>query len=152
MRPCDWHWTNRAAHIEALIRTGEVEDLLATPGTTFAALWFDIGDDDIQVPNDYARSVKARLKSRGIPADRFHYESFSLPVPDKKAFARDLEAAHERLEKEHSHDLLGSLPKDYQMPNEGQHVPRAIAKAIYSINYFLGDRTASLRIRSCDSR
>ena len=125
-----------AAHIEALIRTGEVEDLLATPGTTFAALLIDIGDGDIQIPNDYARSLKTRLKSRGIPEDRFHYESFSLSVPDKGA----LDAAREQLKKEASPGALGSLPKDYQMPHEGQHIPRAIAKATYSINYYLGDR------------
>jgi excinuclease ABC subunit C len=36
-----------AAHIEALIRTGEIEDLLAAPGASFAALLIDIGDVDI---------------------------------------------------------------------------------------------------------
>ncbi|MBE0546077.1 MAG: hypothetical protein IH627_00115 [Rubrivivax sp.] len=134
-----------AAYVEALLRTGEVEDRLATPGTTFAALLIDIGDDDIQVPGDYARSLKQRLKSRGIPQERFHFESVSLSVPDAKAFARDLDAAREHVRKEqqgwqHSHDLLGTLPKGFRMPQEGQHVPRAIAKAIYSINYFLGER------------
>ena len=129
-----------AAHIEALLRTGEVEDLLATPGTTFAALLIDIGDGDIQVPNDYARSLKSRLESRGIPANRFQYESFSLSVPDKNSFARDLEAVREHLKKDGSRDPSGSLPKDLPMPQEGQHVPRAIAKAIYSTNYYLGER------------
>ena len=81
-----------AAYVEALVRTGEIEDLLATPGTTFAALLIDIGEDDIQVPNDYARSLNTRLKSRSIPVDRFQYESFSLAVPDKSSFARDLDA------------------------------------------------------------
>lgn len=130
-----------AAHIEALIRTGEVEDLLATPGATFAALLIDIGDDDIQVPNDYARSLVTRLKSRGIPEDRFHYESMSLTVPDKSSFARDVDAARVQFKREHpAHDLIGTVPKDYPMPQQGQHVPRAIAKAIYSINYFQGER------------
>jgi hypothetical protein len=129
-----------AAYIEALIRTGEVEDLLATPGTTFAALLIDIGDDDIQIPNDYARSLSTRLKSRGIPADRFHYESFALSVPDKNAFARDLDAAREQLKNDHAQAPLSSLPKDYQMPQAGHHVPRAIAKGIYAINYYLGER------------
>ena len=129
-----------AAHIEALLRTGEVEDLLATPGTTFAALLIDIGDGDIQIPNDYARSLKARLKSRGIPENRLQYESISLAVPDKSSFARDLEAVREQLKKDGSRDPSGSLPKDAPMPSEGQHIPRAIAKAIYSTNYYLGER------------
>ena len=103
-----------AAYIEALLRTGEIEDLLASPGTAFAALLIDIGDDDIQVPDDYARSMKARLKSRGIPEGRFHYESVSLAVPHKAA--------------------LGKLPKDASLPQAGEHIPRAIAKAIFTLN------------------
>ena len=136
-----------AAHIEALLRTGEIEDLLAAPGATFAALLIDIGDADIQIPNDYARSLKARLRSRGIPEDRFHYESIALSIPDKKDFLRDLEAARAQVKKDRSGDLLGSLPKDFQMPREGEHVPRAIAKAIGSINYHLGDRKLDTALR-----
>ena len=107
-----------AAHIEALLRTGEIEDLLATPGTAFAALLIDIGDDDVQVPDDYARSMKARLKSRGIPEERFHYESVSLAVPDKAA--------------------LGKLGKDATLPKAGEHIPRAVAKAIFTLNSAAG--------------
>lgn len=129
-----------AAYIEALFRTGEIEDLLAAPGTGCAALLIDIGEDDIQIPNDYGRSLATRLKSRGIPAERFHYESFALSVPDKSTFARELEAAREPLLKGGGQDAWGNLPKDYQMPQASQHVPRAIAKGIYAINYYTGDR------------
>ena len=108
-----------AAYIEALIRTGEVEDLLATPGTRFAALLIDIGDDDLLVPGDYARSLKARLKSRGISTDCFHYESLVLAVPEQAA--------------------LGKLPKGTALPKAGEHVPRAIAKAIFALNAEAGD-------------
>ena len=102
-----------AAHIEALIRTGEIEDQLATPGTSFAALMIDIGDDDIQVPGDYARSMNTRLKSRGIPADRFQYEALALAVPESAK--------------------LGKLPKGTTLPKAGEHIPRAIAKAIFNL-------------------
>jgi Tubulin like len=129
-----------AAYIEALIRTGEVEDLLATPGATFAALLIDVGDDDIQIPNDYARSLRTRLKSRGIPADRFHYESFALSVPDKSTFVQNLDAVREQIKKSGGKDSLVNLPKDFSMPQAGQHAPRAIAKGIYAINYHLGER------------
>ena len=101
-----------AAYIEALLRTGEIEDLLATPGTAFAALLIDIGDDAVMVPNDYARSLKARLASRGIPVERFHYESVVLAVPEKGA--------------------LPKLPKGAVLPQAGEHVPRAVAKAIFA--------------------
>jgi hypothetical protein len=103
-----------AAYIEALIRTGEIEDMLAEPGARFAALLIDIGEDDIQIPNDYARSLKVRLRSRGIPEECFHYESISLPVPDKSK--------------------LPKLPKGVAVPQAGEHIPRAIAKAIYALN------------------
>ena len=58
--------------------------------------------------------MKARLKSRGIPEERFHYESVSLPMPDKAA--------------------LGKLTKVASMPQAGEHIPRAIAKAIFTLN------------------
>jgi len=102
-----------AAYIEALIRTGEIEDQLATPGTSFAALMIDIGDDDIQVPGDYARSMNTRLKSRGIPTDRFRYEALELAVPEPAK--------------------LGKLPKGTLLPKTGEHIPRAIAKAIFKL-------------------
>lgn len=108
-----------AAYIEALIRTGEVEDLLATPGTRFAVLLIDIGEDDLLVPGDYARSLKARLKSRGISTDGFHYESMVLAMPDSAA--------------------LGKLPKGTALPKAGEHVPRAIAKAILALNAEAGE-------------
>jgi hypothetical protein len=108
-----------AAYIEALLRTGEIEDLLAEPGAHFAALLIDIGEDDIQVPNDYARSLKVRLRSRGIPEERFHYESISLPVPDKSK--------------------LPTMPKGVALPQAGEHIPRAIAKAIFNLNTKGGD-------------
>ena len=103
-----------AAHIEALIRTGEIEDLLAAPGASFAALLIDIGDDDIMVPDDYARSLKSRLRSRGIPAERFHYESVALTVPEASA--------------------LLELSKGAALPKAGEHIPRAIAKATFGLN------------------
>ncbi len=100
-----------AAYMEALVRTGEIEDLLAIEGTTFSALMLDIGDDDTLVPDDYARSLKTRLVSRGIDPSRFHYESINLSVPEKSA--------------------LGTIPKGTKLPKAGEHIPRSIAKAIF---------------------
>ncbi len=129
-----------AVYIEALFRTGEIEDLLARPGTSCAALLIDIGDEDIQIANDYARSLAARLKSRGVLADRFHYESLALSIPEKSVFARELDAVREQLKRDGADDTWSSLPKDYALPQAGQHVPRAIAKGICAINYYRGDR------------
>ena len=49
------------AYIEALLRTGEIEDLLTDPRATFAAMIVDIGDQDMGVVTDYAHSFKKRL-------------------------------------------------------------------------------------------
>jgi hypothetical protein len=100
-----------AAYMEALVRTGEIEDLLAIEGATFSALMLDIGDDDTLVPSDYARSLKTRLISRGIDPTRFHYESINLSIPEKSA--------------------LGTIPKGAKLPKAGDHIPRSIAKAVF---------------------
>jgi Tubulin like len=116
-----------AAYVEALIRTGEIEDLLATPGTSFAALLIDIGDDDIQVPGDYARSMNTRLKLRGIPIERFHYDGLALPVPDAAA--------------------LGKLPKGAALPKAGEHIPRAIAKTAFTLATTTGERPLAVALQ-----
>ena len=100
-----------AAYMEALVRTGEIEDLLAIDGATFSALMLDIGDDDTLVPSDYARSLKTRLISRGIDPTRFHYESINLSIPEKSA--------------------LGTIPKGAKLHKAGDHIPRSIAKAVF---------------------
>src|ERR1700740_1897515 len=71
------------AYVEALLRTGEIEDLLADPRATCAAMMLDIGDQDMGVVTDYANSFKKRLESRGIPSDRFQYQAIALSVPSK---------------------------------------------------------------------
>ena len=53
-----------AAYVEALLRTGEIEDHLADPRATFAALVVDIGDQDMGIAQDYAASFVKRLESR----------------------------------------------------------------------------------------
>lgn len=85
-----------AVYVEALLRTGEIEDNLVNDGTTFATLLVDVGDGDIQVANDYARSFKSRLASRGIPADRFHHESVVLASAEAKNRLDEIRAPLER--------------------------------------------------------
>ena len=57
-----------AAYVEALLRTGEIEDHLADPRATFAAMVVDIGEQDMALAQDYAASFIKRLESRGIPS------------------------------------------------------------------------------------
>ena len=101
-----------AAYVEALLRTGEIEDLLTAPGAVCAALLIDIGDDALHIPDDYARSLKARLRSRGIPDERFHYESVALTLPGEATLAK--------------------VRPDAPMLRAGAHIPRAVAKAMFT--------------------
>lgn len=88
-----------AVYVEALLRTGEVEDNLVNEGTTFSTLLVDVGDGDIQVANDYARSFKTRMASRGIPADRFNHESVVLAPGDASKRLDDVRVSLERFAK-----------------------------------------------------
>ena len=115
-----------AVYVEALLRTGEIEDLLVDPGATFAALVIDIGDDDMSLAQDYGASFTKRLEARGIPTERFLFQSISLPVPTEKelvsALGKSLKAGKAE----------PYLTKGFKMPKPGEHFPRAIAKAIYA--------------------
>lgn len=129
-----------AAYVEAMIRTGEIEDALVAEGSSFAALLIDIGEDDMFVPSDYARSLSSRLATRGIPADRFHYESVLLEMPDTAGFAKELEAVRAPFKAANGQDLIAKLPQGFEVPKAGQHTPRAIAKALGAMRAYLGDK------------
>lgn len=127
-------------YIEALLRTGEVEDNLVPEGASLAALLIDIGDDDVQIPNDYARSMKSRMAQRNIPADRYHYEFFNLDLPGKGDFSKKLDAVRAPFEAAGGTNLISKLPADFELPKRGRHVPRAVAKAAAAFGLYLDDR------------
>ncbi len=129
-----------AVYVEAVLRTGEIEDNLTLAGTTLATLVVDIGDDDVQVANDYARSFKSRLVSRKVAAEKFHHESVTLATPDAAAFAKKLEAVRPLYTVAGGEDLLPELPQAFHMPKPGEHTPRAIAKAIAAFGSYLDDK------------
>lgn len=129
-----------AVYVEALLRTGEIEDNLTRDGTAFASLLVDIGDDDIQIANDYARSFKSRLASRNVPADKYHHESVVLAVPDATTFAEKVAAVRPALTAAGAETQLPKLPKAFAMPKSGGHTPRAIAKAVAVFGCSLDDK------------
>lgn len=142
-----------AAYIEALLRTGEVEDLLADPRATFAAMVVDIGDQDMGVAIDYANSFKQRLQSRGIAADRFNFQAVALPVPDRQEFFEGLNRTREFLKLEYPRyywnpNFESYVSHKYQMPPAGSHFPRLVAKGIYANAYYAGDRPMDKALRS----
>ena len=142
-----------AAYVEALLRTGEIEDHLADPRATFAALVVDIGDQDMSLAQDYASAFLKRLESRGIPTDRFQFQAMPLPVPSKTDFFEGMNRTREFLKLEYPRyywnpNFESYVPKKYEMPEAGSHFPRAVAKAIYANAYYAGERPMDVALRA----
>ena len=134
-----------AGYVDGLLRTGEIEDLLEDPKARFAALVVDIGDDDLYQVRDYADAFVDRLKERGIPPERFHFQAIGLDVPDRKDLFATLRRMREHLKLEYPRYYWNPnyepwLPSNIELPKAGEHMPRAVAKAIYAQAYYDGDR------------
>jgi hypothetical protein len=140
-------------YVEALLRTGEIEDHLDDPRATFAALVVDIGDQDMSLAQDYAAAFVKRLESRGIPSDRFLFLAIPLPVPSKAEFFEGMNRTREFLKIEYPRyywnpNFESYVPKKYEMPEPGSHFPRAVAKAIYANAYYAGERPMDVALRA----
>lgn len=134
--------------IDALIRTGEVEDMLEDQRARFTALAVDIGDQDSHGLKDYAHGFAGRLEGRGIPTGRAQIRTVGLEVPSKDTLLESLGNYPKYLDKEYPR-YFGSpngdgpwLPSDIEVPEAGDHFPRAIAKAIYGREYYEGGPVA----------
>ena len=106
------------------------------------ALVVDIGDDDTGIATDYAASFKKRLLSRGIPAERFHFEAVALPPPSETLTA-DLAKSVEFLKGKADKLAIGPLsaqPAERLTLDANGHAPRALAKAVYADAYYGGER------------
>ena len=134
-----------ALYVDAMLRTGEIEDFLEDPRGRFAALIVDIGEDGMQQAKDYAAGFADRLKSRNIPLDRFQFQSVSLDVPSRDDMFGTLRRMREFLKLEYPRYYWNPnyepwLPNDTVMPKANEAFPRAIAKAVYAKAYYDGDR------------
>lgn len=143
-----------AAYIEALLRTGEIEDLLAEDSrATCAMMIVDIGQQDMEVAIDYANSFKKRLASRGVDSDRFNFQAIALSVPERDEFFEGLNRTREFLKLEYPRyywnpNFESYVSHKYEMPDEGSHFPRLVAKGIYANAYYAGDRPMEAAINS----
>lgn len=140
-------------YIEALLRTGEIEDMLTDPRATFAAMVVDIGDQDMGIVNDYANAFKKRLATRGIPAERFQFQALALPVPEKDEFYEGMNRTREYLKVEYPRyywnpNFESYVPHKYVMPEAGNHFPRAVAKGIYANAYYAEERPMDVALRN----
>jgi hypothetical protein len=127
--------------LEALIRTGEIEDMLDDPRARFTGLSIDIGDQDQHELKQYMGGFNDRLKSRDIPTDRAQIRAISLDVPEKDELSSSLNRWREFLKMEYPRYYWNPnyepwLPGDMELPKEGESIPRAISKAIYGHYYY----------------
>ncbi|SAL75378.1 hypothetical protein AWB68_04758 [Caballeronia choica] len=130
-----------AAYVEALLRTGEIEDLLEDPRARFAAMVVDIGEQDMGVVTDYAGGFRKRLESRGIPQERFLFQAISLEVPSKEDLFNTTSRMREFLKLEYPRyywnpNYESWVNRNLPLPKAGDHFPRAVAKAIYAKAYY----------------
>jgi len=140
--------------VDALLRTGEIEDLLEDKRARFTALSVDIGDQDQQQFRNYGQGFLERLEGRDIPAERAQIRSISMEVPSRDDLFAKLRRYREYLKIEYPRYYWNPnyepwLPEDVEMPEadrgrmvEGttvastEHIPRAVAKAIYNTEYY----------------
>jgi hypothetical protein len=148
-----------AQMVDALIRTGEIEDMLEDPRARFTALAVDIGDEDLKELQEYATGFTTRLQERGIPPDRAQLRTVGMAVPSREELMGSLRRYREFLKMEFPryywnpnyepwlpsdvHIPKGSGPHHLQLerPELDEHFPRAVAKAIYGRAYYDEPRT-----------
>ncbi|GAN77151.1 hypothetical protein [Acidisphaera rubrifaciens] len=142
-----------ALYVDAMLRTGEVEDMLEDPRARFAALIVDVGEEGMQQAKDYADGFGDRLRSRGIPEDRFMFQAISLEVPTRDEMFNTLRRMREFLKLEYPRYYWNPnyepwLPNSTEMPKVGEEIPRAVAKALYARAYYDGDKPMDVALSS----
>ena len=135
-----------AVYVEALLRTGEIEDYLVEPDARFAAMVVDIGGgEDMEIAKDYAAAFVKRLESRQIPTERFQFQGVSLPMPPAGELAAGMEETRDFLKLKAPGSSCSPKLESVEtgqsvVPEAGEHVSRAIAKTIYADACYAGDR------------
>lgn len=136
-----------AVYVEALLRTGEIEDMLADPDARFAALVVDLGDEDMGIAADYGHAFRSRLTTRGIPTERFQFQAIALPAPSDAlldGLAQSLSVLKEVpsiVASGHS-GTGGARPS---APVDG-HASRAVAKAVLADALYGAERPLGIAI------
>ena len=112
-----------AQMVEALIRTGEIEDMLEDSRARFTGLAVDIGDQDLHELREYA-TASSRLEERGIPTDRAQIRTVALEVPAQEDLMASLNRYREFLKMEYPRYYWNPnyepwLPGDTELPEAG---------------------------------
>lgn len=120
------------ADVIAGLATQHRDDLTSGNGGRFTALAVDIGDQDLG-PVDEAATL--------LNADDVQIRTVALGVPTRQDLMGSLNRYREYLKMEYPRYYWNPnyepwLPSDLEIPSEGSHIPRALAKAIYGSDYY----------------
>ncbi|NJR66042.1 MAG: hypothetical protein HC772_13130 [Leptolyngbyaceae cyanobacterium CRU_2_3] len=102
----------------------------------FTALAVDIGDQDL---------LQVEALAKTLPSDRTQVRTLALEVPSRDQLFGSLRRYREYLKLEYPRYYWNPnyepwLPDTIEIPQAGEHFPRAIAKAIYGKAYYEGER------------
>lgn len=108
----------------------------ADEDTGFAALAVDIGDQEL---------AGVREMAGKLPDSAANVETVALEVPSRDDLFNTLRRMREFLKLEYPRYYWNPnyepwLPSKTKLPEEGDHFPRAVAKAIYAKSYYDGER------------
>jgi hypothetical protein len=122
-----------ASVIEQLLQRPP-KGFLEDPRTRFTALAVDIGDQDLQ-------PVREAAAAAVLPEERAQVRTVDLGVPSKDDFFASLRRYREYLKIEYPRYYWNPnyepwLPEDVELPEAGDHFPRAVSKGIYNREYY----------------
>lgn len=120
---------NVIAHLVGDAPAGFLED----PQTRFTALAIDIGDQELRAVREAARR---------LPMDRSQVRTVALKAPDREDLFGNLRRYREFLKVEYPRYYWNPnyepwIPSDVNLPPAGDHF-RALAKAVYGVDYYQG--------------
>ncbi len=137
-----------ATHVVGIGRAGAgaITEILRSlePGAPkVTALAIDIGDQDL---------AELRALAASLPPERAEVTTVALDVPPREALFDALRRYREFLTLEYPlyrwrPDDSSWLPPTVELPEAGNHVKRAVAKAIYGHAYYSGPRTMERTLR-----
>jgi len=120
------------AEFIAQIMRQSSDNFLQDSRKRFTALAVDIGDQDL---------LQVQELAKNLPSDRAQVRTLALEVPSRDELFGSLRQYREYLKLEYPRyywnpDYEPWLPENVEIPQAGEHFPRAIAKAIYGKAYY----------------
>ncbi len=137
-----------ATHVVGIGRAGaraiaETISALEPGAPKMLALAVDIGDQDLR---------DLRALASATPPDRAEVITVALDVPERDALLAALERYPEYLKLEYPRFYWNTayepwLARSVELPRTGDHIPRAVAKAVYGQAFYGGNRALQRVLR-----